>query len=51
MDEFWPPAAQAAGFRLGGTLDVRISEIEKQDDDMAGQIPDLARDAAFDMAA
>ena len=51
MYEFRPPDVQAAVARLGGTLDVWVSEIEKQDDDMAGQIPDLARDAAFDMVA
>lgn len=50
MYEFRPPDVPAAVARPGGTLNVWASEIEKKKDDMAGQIPGLARDAVFDMA-
>ena len=48
MYEFQPPDpadVQAALARLAGTLELLASEIETQDDGMAGQSPDLARDA------
>ena len=45
------PDVQAAVSRLAGTLDLWSLEIERRDDGMAGQIPELARVAAFDMAA
>ncbi len=54
MYRFQPPGAaemEAAIVRLAATLDLWASEIEKRDDGMAGQVPELARTAAFDMAA
>ena len=45
------PEVQAAVVRLAGTLDLLAFEIEERDDGMAGQISELARVAAFDMAA
>ena len=49
MDQFPPPTvaeAEAALARIAGTLDLLASEIEMRKDAMAGQITDLARDAA-----
>ena len=54
MYRFSPPDVadvQAAVARLVGTLDLRAFEIETREDGMAGQISELARVAAFDMAA
>ncbi len=54
MYRFSPPDVadvQAAVMRLAGTLDLWAFEIEEREDGMAGQIPELARVAAFDMAA
>ena len=45
------PDVQAAVVRLAGTLDLLAFEIEERHDGMARQIPELARVAAFDMAA